>query len=111
VLYIGWARGLERFVVVDHGGSIYTVYGNIDRLLINEGDQLVRGEQFAVTTGARLHFEVRDGKDAVDPLTWLRKMTSQPMPASPQPLVRAGWRSFTLKENCRLRCCLSARRE
>ncbi len=73
VIYIGWARGLERFVVVDHGGSIYTLYGNLGELLVSEGDQVIRGENFAVTSGNRLHFEIRDGKTPVDPLPWLRR--------------------------------------
>lgn len=73
VLYIGWARGLERFVVVDHGGSIYSLYGNLDQLSVSEGDQVIRGEQFATAMGSRLHFEIRDGKTAVDPADWLRR--------------------------------------
>jgi murein hydrolase activator len=73
VLYIGWARGLERFVVVDHGGSIYSLYGNLDQVSVSEGDQVIRGEQFATAVGARLHFEIRDGKNAVDPAAWLRQ--------------------------------------
>jgi septal ring factor EnvC (AmiA/AmiB activator) len=73
VLYIGWARGLERFVVVDHGGSIYSLYGNLDQVSVSEGDQVIRGEQFATAIGSRLHFEIRDGKTAVDPADWLRR--------------------------------------
>jgi septal ring factor EnvC (AmiA/AmiB activator) len=73
VLYIGWARGLERFVVVDHGGSIYSLYGNLDQVSVSEGDQIIRGEQFATAIGSRIHFEIRDGKTAVDPVEWLRR--------------------------------------
>ena len=73
VLYIGWARGLERFVVVDHGGSIYSLYGNLDQVSVSEGDQVIRGEQFATAIGSRLHFEIRDCKTAVDPADWRRR--------------------------------------
>lgn len=73
VLYIGWARGLEKFVVVDHGGSIYSLYGNLDELLVSEGDQVIRGEKFATAADRQLHFEIRDGKLPVDPIEWLRK--------------------------------------
>ncbi len=72
VIYIGWARGLERFVVVDHGGSIYTVYGNLDQINVSEGRQVIRGEVFATAASGRLHFEVREGKTPVDPMHWLR---------------------------------------
>ncbi len=73
VIYIGWARGLERFVVVDHGGSIYSLYGNLGDLLVKEGDQVIRGVPFAVTAGDRVHFEVRDGKTPLNPTEWLRR--------------------------------------
>lgn len=73
VIYIGWARGLERFVVVDHGGSIYSLYGNLGELSVKEGDQVIRGESFAVTAGDRVHFEVRDGKTPMNPADWLRR--------------------------------------
>lgn len=72
VIYIGWARGLERFVVVDHGGSIYSLYGNLGELSVKEGDQVIRGEPFAITAGDRVHFEVRDGKTPMNPAEWLR---------------------------------------
>ncbi len=72
VLYIGFARGLENFLVVDHGGSIYSLYGNLSDLQVTEGESVIRGEAFARTAGDRLHFEIRDGKTPVDPLPWLR---------------------------------------
>lgn len=72
VLYIGFARGLENFLVVDHGGSIYSLYGNLSELEVTEGESVIRGEPFAKTAGDRLHFEIRDGKTPVDPRPWLR---------------------------------------
>lgn len=73
VIYIGWARGLEKFAVVDHGGSIYSLYGNLDALTVTEGEQVIRGEAFAVAAGDRVHFEIRDGKTPINPSEWLRK--------------------------------------
>lgn len=72
VVYSGWARGLERFIILAHSGRLYTLYGNLDSLTVGEGDQVLRGEPFAQTAAARLHFEVRLGKTAVDPLAWLK---------------------------------------
>ncbi|MFH2056852.1 MAG: peptidoglycan DD-metalloendopeptidase family protein [bacterium] len=72
VVYSGWARGLERFIILAHSGRLYTLYGNLDSLTVGEGDQVLRGEPFAQTAAERLHFEVRQGKTAVDPLAWLK---------------------------------------
>jgi septal ring factor EnvC (AmiA/AmiB activator) len=73
VVYIGWARGLESFVVVDHGGRVYSLYGNLDQIEVEETDQVIRGEPFATAAGDQLHFEIRQGKQAVDPLGWLKQ--------------------------------------
>lgn len=72
VVYIGWARGLDEFVVVDHGGKVYSLYGNLGEIAVSEGDQVIRGEPFATAAADRLHFEIREGKSAVDPIAWLK---------------------------------------
>jgi septal ring factor EnvC (AmiA/AmiB activator) len=72
VIYIGSARGLENFLVVDHGGKFYSLYGNLREVEVAEGDQIIRGEPFAAVAGERLHFEIREGKTPIDPLRWLR---------------------------------------
>jgi septal ring factor EnvC (AmiA/AmiB activator) len=72
VVYSGWARGLEQFVILAHTGRLYTLYGNLDSLQVSEGDRVLRGESFAQSAAERLHFEVREGKTAVDPLAWLK---------------------------------------
>lgn len=73
VVYIGWARGLEKFLIADHGGKIYSLYGNLAEIDVKEGEQIIRGEPFALVNGDQLHFEVREGKTAVDPLSWLKQ--------------------------------------
>ena len=72
VVYSGWARGLDQFVILAHTGRLYTLYGNLDSLQVSEGDRVLRGESFAQSAADRLHFEVREGKTAVDPLAWLK---------------------------------------
>jgi len=57
-------------VVLRHDDGLLTVYANVDDLRVERGDSVSRGQSIAsVRAGqpAFLHFEVREGVEAVDP--------------------------------------------
>lgn len=65
-------------VIVQHGGGDYSVYGSLARMAVSKGARVTKGQSVG-TIGAtdpalppHLHFEIRRGGPAVDPLTWLR---------------------------------------
>ncbi|WP_143526169.1 peptidoglycan DD-metalloendopeptidase family protein [Roseivivax lentus] len=61
-------------LVIKHPDNILTVYTHIDGISVSKGDAVSRGQTIAkVRAGdpARMHFEVRDGFDAVDPNLYL----------------------------------------
>ncbi len=61
-------------IVVKHSGNLLTVYSNVDGVTVAKGDSVSRGQKLAEirSEGASaLHFEVRDGFDSVDPMTYL----------------------------------------
>jgi murein DD-endopeptidase MepM/ murein hydrolase activator NlpD len=61
-------------VVVRHAGGLLTVYAGLDDLQVEKGQSVSRGQTIAsVRAGdpAVLHFEVRDGLEAVDPNDYL----------------------------------------
>ncbi|SEM09229.1 Murein DD-endopeptidase MepM and murein hydrolase activator NlpD, contain LysM domain [Roseovarius azorensis] len=61
-------------IVVKHSGNILTVYSNVGGLAVAKGDNVRRGQKLAEIRRegtAALHFEVRDGFDSVDPMTYL----------------------------------------
>lgn len=65
-------------VIVEHGGGDYSVYGSLGRMSVTKGSRVTKG-QIVGTIGAtdpalppHLHFEIRRGGPAVDPLDWLR---------------------------------------
>jgi murein DD-endopeptidase MepM/ murein hydrolase activator NlpD len=68
-----------QYVVIDHGGGLETVYGHASRLLVTAGERVTGGDRIALTgstgrsTAPHLHFEVRLGGRAVDPLTFVRQ--------------------------------------
>ncbi len=62
-------------VVVRHEGGLLTVYAGIDNLTVAKGTAVKRGQQIAVVRAgspAFLHFEVRRGVEAVDPMGFLQ---------------------------------------
>lgn len=70
--------GLGFFVVIDHGGGIFTVYGHNSRILVAQGNDVKKGQIIAevgstgASTGAHLHFEVIVNKQHVNPRVYLK---------------------------------------
>ncbi|MBY6065192.1 peptidoglycan DD-metalloendopeptidase family protein [Leisingera aquaemixtae] len=61
-------------VVIRHSQKLLTVYQNVDNITVNKGDSVARGQRIASLRGgddAYVHFEVRDGFESIDPLTYL----------------------------------------
>lgn len=76
--YSGWKGGYGKVVFVRHGGGVVTVYGHASSLLVQPGQPVKKGQLIARVgctgrcTGSHLHFEVRVGGRAVNPLSYLR---------------------------------------
>lgn len=78
VIYSGSLGGYGNTIMLDHGGSIVTLYAHNSRLMVKEGVLVKRGDVVAkagstgMSTGPHLHFEVRKNGVYQDPLTWLK---------------------------------------
>lgn len=77
VLYAGnGVRGYGKLILLSHSNSIITAYAHNDMLLV-QNDQQVSAGQAIATMGSsdadrvKLHFEVRAGGKAVDPIPYL----------------------------------------
>lgn len=63
-----------NYIIIDHGGGISSVYAHCKLLKVKTGDTVQAGEWIAVTgstglsTGAHLHFEIRENGTPVNPL-------------------------------------------
>lgn len=66
-----------KYILIDHGGGIYTCYAHCSKLLVSAGDYVNKGDQIAEmgstgrSTGTHLHFEVREGKNRVSPFNYV----------------------------------------
>jgi septal ring factor EnvC (AmiA/AmiB activator) len=77
VVFADWMRGFGNLLIVDHGGSYLSIYGNNDALLKQVGDA-VRGGDTIASVGnsggnpeSGLYFELRHQGQALDPLKWV----------------------------------------
>jgi septal ring factor EnvC (AmiA/AmiB activator) len=78
VAYAAPFSGFGTLVIVDHGGSAFTLYGHLSEATVAEGAVLKAGETvgrvgLAPAGEAALYFEVRIDGRPVDPLQWLRR--------------------------------------
>lgn len=74
ITFSGLKAGFGKFVQIDHGYGIETLYAHSQKLIVRKGDKVKRGELIAkvgstgYSTGPHLHYEVRVNGIAVDPL-------------------------------------------
>jgi murein DD-endopeptidase MepM/ murein hydrolase activator NlpD len=67
-----------RFVVVDHGGAIQSMYFHLDKLLVQQGDRVTKGQVVGLVgatgraTGPHLHFGIRINGARIDPMQFIR---------------------------------------
>jgi len=66
-------------VIVDHGAGDYTIYGSLQKATVKDGQSVAKGEVIGAVGKSdpelpeHLHFEIRTGgREAVDPVRWLR---------------------------------------
>jgi len=80
VLYSDWFKGFGNIVIIDHGDSIFTVYGYCSQLLKKAGEKVSQGEVIALVgdagslKGSCLYFEIRHQGKPLDPLKWISNM-------------------------------------
>lgn len=74
VSFADWRGGYGRMVALLHGGGVETRFAHLSRILVRAGQRVLRGEVVGLvgstgrSTGAHLHYEVRQHGAAIDPL-------------------------------------------
>jgi murein DD-endopeptidase MepM/ murein hydrolase activator NlpD len=76
-------RGFGNLVLIRHKKGIMSAYAHNDTLVVKSGETVRRGQIIAKvgSTGSvdkpQLHFEIRSGRDAVNPTRFLGQMSAQ----------------------------------
>lgn len=74
----GWGQGYGKLVKIQHAFGIETRYAHMSKMLVKPGQRVSRGQQIGAmgntgrSTGTHLHYEVRVGGKAVNPMTYIK---------------------------------------
>jgi len=66
-------KGYGNYIIIDHGGNNFTLYGHCASLAVKKGDYVTQGQTIAYvgstgnSTGPHLHFEIRLNGTPVNP--------------------------------------------
>ncbi|PIY21744.1 MAG: hypothetical protein COZ12_04245 [Deltaproteobacteria bacterium CG_4_10_14_3_um_filter_60_8] len=77
VVFADNLRGYGKTMIIDHGQQYYSLVSRASRLLKNKGDLVKEGEiigsidEASGLLGEGLHFEIRHGTKAENPLRWV----------------------------------------
>ncbi len=74
------------YFILDHGDDLFTVYGHVSDVLVNEGQEVAQGDLIAktggeqgekgagyFTAGPHLHFEVYEKGEPIDPMEFFNE--------------------------------------
>tara|TARA_B100001250_G_C19779928_1_gene781403 strand:+ start:310 stop:1527 length:1218 start_codon:yes stop_codon:yes gene_type:complete len=61
-------------IIIEHGEGYFSVYSNVDEIIINENDYIQSGQKIAQVSNAtsQLHFQVWSNAKSLNPEKWLR---------------------------------------
>lgn len=71
VAYAGRHSAYGRLIILDHGGSYFTVYGGLGTITASVGDEVAVGASLGSLDRDPLLFQVRRGTRALPPRPWL----------------------------------------
>ena len=78
VVHAGWSSGYGRPVKIQHQFGIETRYAHLSRMRVKVGQKVSRGQRIGDmgasgrVTGVHLHYEVRVGGKAVNPMIYIK---------------------------------------
>ena len=74
---ITFLRGYGNIIIIDHGGNYYSVYGNLENILVTENEYVDESMKLAAVASnlekdTTLHFEVWGNFEKLNPEDWLK---------------------------------------
>lgn len=68
VVHVDYMDGYENFVILQHENGLYSVYGNLDRIQVTEGQQVKAKDRLGILTKDKgLYFQLNQNKSNLNP--------------------------------------------
>jgi len=71
VAYVGKLRGYDNFAIIEHDDGYYTTYAGLGEVAVELDDLIDAGDRIGALAGNTAHFEIRQGREHLDPVMWL----------------------------------------
>jgi len=71
IVYVGRLRGYDNFVIVEHDDGYYTTYAGLGEVDVELDELIDAGDKLGTVSGGNVHFELRQGREHLDPVLWL----------------------------------------
>lgn len=91
VAFAGWHGGYGKTVIMQHSAEYETLYAHLDEVWVTAGDRVAQGKVIGLSgdtgyaTGPHLHFEIRAGQVARNPMDYLPSLTTAYQAENPSP--------------------------
>jgi|GEM_PF-1133803 len=78
VVFSGWQGAYGRLIIIRHNSGLETAYAHLSGSLVSPGQWVEQGQQIGRmgntgrSTGSHLHFEIRSGGSALNPMNYLQ---------------------------------------
>jgi murein DD-endopeptidase MepM/ murein hydrolase activator NlpD len=78
VSYASWDSGYGRLIKIEHDFGVETRYAHLSQIRVEVGQRVSRGDRIGDmgnsgrSTGTHLHYEIRFGSQAVNPMTFIK---------------------------------------
>jgi septal ring factor EnvC (AmiA/AmiB activator) len=79
VEFVDWIDGYGKCIILNHGGGYYTLYAHVSDTFISQGQTVSLNDVIAEVgdtgslEGYECHFEIRQSKQALNPLEWFSR--------------------------------------
>ena len=82
VVHAGWESGYGQLIRIKHAFGLETRFGHLSKIRVQVGQKVSRGDRIGDmgntgrSTGTHLHYEIRLGGSAINPMTFIKAATN-----------------------------------
>ncbi|UCD18453.1 MAG: peptidoglycan DD-metalloendopeptidase family protein [Candidatus Zixiibacteriota bacterium] len=72
IAYTGSLRGYGNFIILEHEDGYFSTYAGLEYILGEKNQIIAKGEKLGAASTGLIKFELRQGRQSLDPVEWIR---------------------------------------